>query len=40
MTAVIAEMTVSMDGFGTGPDPGPENGLGDDGEALHTRAFE
>jgi dihydrofolate reductase len=40
MTAVIAEISVSLDGFVTGPDPGPGNGLGDGGEALHTWAFD
>lgn len=39
MTRVIAEISVSLDGFVTGPDPGPANGLGDGGEALHTWAF-
>jgi hypothetical protein len=28
-----------LDGFVTGPDPGPDNGLGTGGEALHTWAF-
>ncbi len=40
MTAVIAEITVSLDGFVTGPDPGPENGLGDGGQALHAWVFD
>lgn len=39
MTRIIADISVSLDGFVTGPDPGPENGLGDGGEALHTWAF-
>ncbi|WP_406141558.1 dihydrofolate reductase family protein [Streptomyces sp. NBC_01089] len=39
MTRIIADISVSIDGFVTGPDPGPENGLGDGGEALHTWAF-
>lgn len=30
---------MSLDGFVTGPDPGPENGLGTGGDALHTWAF-
>ncbi|GIF07290.1 DNA-binding protein [Actinoplanes siamensis] len=30
---------MSLDGFVTGPGPGPENGLGDGGEALHTWAL-
>lgn len=39
MTRVIADISISLDGFVTGPDPGPANGLGDGGEALHTWAF-
>lgn len=39
MTRTIADITVSLDGFVTGPDPGPDNGLGTGGEALHTWAF-
>jgi dihydrofolate reductase len=39
MTKIIAEISVSLDGFVTGPDPGPGNGLGTGGEALHTWAF-
>ncbi|NEK60464.1 dihydrofolate reductase [Geodermatophilus sabuli] len=39
MTRIIADISVSLDGFVTGPDPGPDNGLGDGGEALHTWAF-
>lgn len=39
MTRIIADMPVSLDGFVTGPDPGPDNGLGTGGEALHTWAF-
>ncbi|MEV5106525.1 dihydrofolate reductase family protein [Streptomyces massasporeus] len=39
MTRIIADITVSLDGFVTGPDPGPDNGLGTGGEALHTWAF-
>jgi len=30
---------MSLDGFVTGPDPGPKNGLGNGGEALHIWAF-
>jgi dihydrofolate reductase len=40
MTKVVAEITMSLDGFVTGPDPGPEQGLGRGGEALHTWAIE
>ena len=39
MTRILADISVSLDGFVTGPDPGPENGLGIGGEALHTWAF-
>jgi len=39
MTRVIADISISLDGFVTGPDPGPEQGLGTGGEALHTWAF-
>ncbi len=39
MTRIIADISVSLDGFVTGPDPGPETGLGVGGEALHTWAF-
>ncbi|WP_433340696.1 dihydrofolate reductase family protein [Streptomyces sp. CA-253872] len=39
MTRIVADISVSLDGFVTGPDPGPLNGLGDGGEALHTWAF-
>jgi len=39
MTRVVGDISISLDGFVTGPNPGPENGLGDGGEALHTWAF-
>src|SRR5215211_2914378 len=39
MTRIVADISVSLDGFVTGPDPGPANGLGIGGEALHTWAF-
>lgn len=39
MTRIIADISMSLDGFVTGPDPGPDNGLGIGGEALHTWAF-
>src|SRR3954451_12652663 len=39
MTRIIADISVSVDGFVTGPDPGPDNGLGIGGEALHRWAF-
>ena len=39
MTNVIADISVSLDGFVTGPDPGPGNGLGTGGQALHRWVF-
>lgn len=39
MTKVVADITMSLDGFVTGPDPGPERGLGRDGEPLHNWAL-
>jgi len=39
MTRILADISVSLDGFVTGPDAGPGNGLGTGGEALHTWAF-
>lgn len=39
MTRIIADISVSLDGFVTGPEPGPDNGLGVGGEALHSWAF-
>lgn len=39
MTRIIADISVSLDGFVTGPDPRPGSGLGTGGEALHTWAF-
>ena len=39
MANVIADISVSLDGFVTGPDPGPDNGLGTGGEALHGWVF-
>lgn len=39
MTRIIADISVSLDGFVTGPGPGPVTGLGAGGEALHTWAF-
>jgi dihydrofolate reductase len=40
MTKVIADISMSVDGFVTGPDAGPDNGLGTGGEPLHTWVFE
>lgn len=39
MTRVIADISVSLDGFVTGPEPGPQNGMGIGGGALHAWAF-
>ena len=39
MTRIVADISVSLDGFVTGPNPGLDNGLGDGGDALHTWAF-
>ncbi|OHV31338.1 MULTISPECIES: dihydrofolate reductase family protein [Pseudofrankia] len=39
MTRIIADISISLDGFVTGPDPGPDSGLGIGGEALHIWAF-
>jgi dihydrofolate reductase len=39
MTRIVADISVSLDGFVTGPEPGPGRGLGEGGEALHTWAF-
>jgi hypothetical protein len=33
MTRIIADISVSLDGVVTGPDPSPDNGLGTGGEA-------
>ncbi len=35
MTKVTAAITMSLDGFITGPNDGPGRGLGDGGERLH-----
>ncbi|WUH89031.1 dihydrofolate reductase family protein [Streptomyces sp. NBC_00433] len=39
MTRIIADISVSLDGFVTGPGAGPDSGLGTGGGALHTWAF-
>jgi dihydrofolate reductase len=36
MPKVIADITMSLDGYVTGPDPDLEHGLGRGGESLHT----
>ncbi len=40
MTKVIADISMSLDGFVTGPDPDVDHGLGRGGEPLHTWAVE
>jgi len=37
---VVGDISVSLDGFVTGPDPDPEHGLGRGGEGLHTWALD
>jgi dihydrofolate reductase len=39
MTMVIAAITISLDGYITGPNDGPGCGLGDGGERLHYWVF-
>ena len=39
MGKVVADISVSLDGFVTGPEPGLDNGLGNGGKGLHTWAF-
>ncbi|BCJ28852.1 dihydrofolate reductase family protein [Actinocatenispora sera] len=39
MTRIVADISMSLDGFVTGPDPGPDNGMGTGGDALHAWAF-
>lgn len=36
---VVFNMTMSLDGFVAGPNDGPENGMGDDGDALFNWYF-
>lgn len=40
MGKVIIDITMSLDGFVTGPNDGPDNGLGDGGRVLHEWVFE
>jgi dihydrofolate reductase len=40
MTKVVGDISVSLDGFVTGPGPGLEHGLGRGGDALHTWALD
>ena len=39
MTKVITDITMSLDGFVTGPNAGPKAGLGDNGMPLHDWVF-
>lgn len=39
MSATILDMSMSLDGFVTGPNVGPGNGLGDGGQHLHDWAL-
>ena len=39
MTKVVAAITISLDGYITGPNDGPERGLGEGGERLHYWVF-
>jgi dihydrofolate reductase len=39
MNQVVVDISVSLDGYVTGPNVGLDNGLGDGGEALHTWVF-
>jgi len=39
MGKVIIDITMSLDGFVTGPNDGPNNGLGDGGRILHDWVF-
>jgi dihydrofolate reductase len=40
MSTVIADISMSLDGYVTGPDPGPDNGLGTGGEGIHAWVLE
>jgi dihydrofolate reductase len=39
MTKAVADISISLDGYVTGPEPGPTQGLGRGGEPLHTWAI-
>ncbi|GAB3946713.1 dihydrofolate reductase family protein [Kribbella albertanoniae] len=39
MSQVVVDISVSLDGYVTGPNVGLDNGLGDGGEALHEWVF-
>src|SRR6266849_9373105 len=40
MRKVVIDITMSLDGFVTGPNDGPDNGLGDGGRVLHVWVFD
>ena len=40
MSRVTSEISMSLDGFITGPNEGVGNGMGDDGERLHDWMFD
>jgi dihydrofolate reductase len=40
MPVTVAEISMSLDGFVTGPDPDPVHGLGRGGDQLHSWAFD
>ncbi|WP_027344110.1 dihydrofolate reductase family protein [Hamadaea tsunoensis] len=40
MSSTVLYMSMSLDGFVTGPNDGPTNGLGDGGEQLHEWIFQ
>jgi hypothetical protein len=39
VSAVVAQITQSLDGYVAGPDDGPGKGLGEGGERLHYWVF-
>lgn len=39
MTRIVADISMSLDGFVTGPNAGPDNGLGTGGAPIHAWAF-
>ena len=39
MSKVLADISMSLDGFVAGPGAGPESGLGDGGEPIHNWVF-
>ena len=39
MPTVLADISMSLDGFVTGPGAGPDRGLGDGGRPIHNWVF-